>query len=113
MSRMSELHIELSNQAFALGFQSIEDAEQHGWRVNYETAKLEPPVVQASLNEMEELEKAHEEWCAGREELVVDLEELIKDLEGVKDGWHMTPDDYKIYTKTLRRAIKFIEDGEV
>ena len=62
MSKMSELHRELSEQAYDLGFQSVEDAEGHEWRVNYEQARLEPPVVQPSLDEMIEQEKAHKAW---------------------------------------------------
>ena len=67
MSKISELNRELSEQAYDLGFMSAEDAESHGWRVNYEQARLEPPVVQPSLDEMKEQEQAHNAWLKEKE----------------------------------------------
>ena len=76
MSKMSELAIELDEQAGELGFCGVEDALNHGWRVNYELAKLEPPVVQPSLDEMKALEEAHEEWLKEKAQILERLEWL-------------------------------------
>lgn len=102
MSKMSELHRELSEQAYDLGFLSIEDAEQHGWRVNYENAKLEPPVVQPELNELKELEKAHEEWLVEKEQVLNDLD-IVAHSDAV-------PFEHK---EIVKQAIEFIRKGEV
>lgn len=40
MSKMSQLHAELSEQASQLGFHSIEEAEINGYEVDYENATL-------------------------------------------------------------------------
>lgn len=76
MSKMSELAMELDEQAGELGFCGVEDALDHGWRVNYELAKLEPPVVQPSVDEMEALEEAHEEWLKEKAQILERLEWL-------------------------------------
>lgn len=103
MSKMSELHIELSEQAYELGFKSIEDAEQHGWRVNYELAKLEPPVVQPELNELKELEKAHKAWLKERDGVLADLRLLLDEAIPLGDQDTIS---------ALERAIDFVEKGE-
>ena len=38
---MSQLHAELSVEASELGYPSLEDAIDDGYKVNYETSKLE------------------------------------------------------------------------
>ena len=40
MSKMSQLHAELSEQAYELGFESLGEAEQAGYGVDWEHAKL-------------------------------------------------------------------------
>lgn len=40
MSKMSQLHAELTSQAADLGYVSIEEAEQNGYQVDYSTHKL-------------------------------------------------------------------------
>lgn len=47
MSKMSQLHAELSEQAYELGFESIGEAEQAGYGVDWEKRKLIPPVEAA------------------------------------------------------------------
>lgn len=101
MSKMSELHRELSEQAYDLGFISLEDAKNHGWRVNYEQAKLEPPVVQPSLDEIKEQEKAHEAWLKEKEEVLDGLISVYSDVD--------VPRDLKKY---IEHAIEFVKKGE-
>ncbi len=67
MSKMSELHAELSEQAAELGFEDLGEAEQAGYGVDWENAKLIPPE-----------EAAHMEWLKEKEEVLNDLEFLKK-----------------------------------
>lgn len=60
MSKMSQLHAELTMQAAQLGFQSIEEAEANGFRVDYEKQELVPDVDQA-YNDKEEEERKNRE----------------------------------------------------
>lgn len=103
MSKMSNLHLELTEQANEMGFMSIEDAEQHGWRVNYEKAKLEPPVVQPTLEKLAELEKAHLEWEADKRLNIRYLSDLQKFL---------SDNEYFEWATVVENAIEFIKDGE-
>lgn len=56
MSKMSQLHAELSEQASELGFESLGEAEQAGYGVDWEKAKLIEPQ-----------EMAHEAWIKEKE----------------------------------------------
>lgn len=107
MSKMSELAMELDEQAGELGFCGVEDALNHGWRVNYESAKLEPPVVQSSVDEIKEQgraqELAHQEWIARRKAVLADLYALYG---------HFTSYDETLYAAIIKETIKFIEEGE-
>lgn len=83
MSKMSELHRELSEQAYDMGYQSLGEAEQMGCEVDWENAKLLPPE-----------EAAHRAILQERDEIVKDLENLV------------TRSQYDERIKT--RAIKFL-----
>ena len=100
MSKMSELHAELSEQAYSLGFSTLEEALEAGWVADYEAATLRPPVVPPTSSEVEELERAHEEWLKEKRIIVGKLKMLQSD----------TP--YKVYKETLEEAVEFIERGE-
>lgn len=43
MSKMSQLHAELSEQAYELGFESLGEAEQAGYGVDWEKHKILSP----------------------------------------------------------------------
>lgn len=91
MSKMSQLHMELSESASDLGFSSIEEAEQAGYRADYNLGRM---VYDAT----KELNEAHEAWLKERDMLCHELEMLISD----------TP--YKIYEETLTKAVKFLRE---
>lgn len=59
-AKMSQLHAELTEQAAHLGFQSIEEAEANGFKVDYEKQELVPDVDQA-YNDKEEEERKNRE----------------------------------------------------
>lgn len=94
MSKMSQLHVELTEQASELGFESIYEAEQHGYEVDWENAKL--------IKTEDEQEQAHRAWLKEREEVVADLERLITAYAGAE-----------AVTKPVRKAINFIMKGEM
>lgn len=83
MSKMSQLHAELSEQASELGYESLGEAEQMGCEVDWENHKLIPPE-----------EAAHNSILRERDEIIEDLKKLV------------TRSEYDRRTKT--RAIEFL-----
>lgn len=72
MSKMSELHMELSEQASELGFESIEEAEAHGYTVKYsgDEAFLVPDIDKIH-------KKIHEAWVKERDEVLNGLKSIV------------------------------------
>ena len=105
MSKMSQLHAELTEQATELGFETIQDAVNSGYNVDYEKGKLVKRGLSYSET-VEYLAKAHEEaheaWLKEREEVVFELERLITAYAGAE-----------AIVKPVRRAISFIMEEEV
>lgn len=66
MSKMSQLHAELSEQASALGFEDLGEAEQAGYGIDWTRAKLIPPQ-----------EMAHEAWLKEKQNILGDLTNLL------------------------------------
>lgn len=93
MSKLSQLHMELEEQASELGFESIGEAEQAGYGVDWENNKL--------IKVEGELDKAHEAWLEERFKVLADLKYLMEEADD---------DDTK---DALKRAINFIERGEM
>lgn len=83
MSKMSQLHAELSEQAAELGYESLGEAEQMGCEVDWENQKLIPPE-----------EAAHNSILRERDEIIADLKRLV------------TRSEYDRRTKI--RAIEFL-----
>lgn len=96
MSKMSELHVELSEQAYDLGFNSLDDALNAGYEIDYTESRL---VKHECCEQEKEQEKAHQAWLKEKQELLDraeemwaspnfdDLLELMKDLvEFIKRG---------------------------
>ena len=83
MSKMSQLHAELSEQASELGYESLGEAEQMGCEVDWENQKLIPPE-----------EAAHNSVLRERDEIIEDLKKLV------------TRSEYDRRTKTS--AIEFL-----
>lgn len=91
MSKMSQLHAELSEQAAELGFESLGEAEQAGYGVDWDNAKL--------IKVEDELDNAHEAWLKERGEVVADLTSVYNDID--------VPKDCKQY---IKHAINFIRE---
>lgn len=75
MSKMSEIAMELDDQAAELGFESYEEALAKGYVIDYERYKL---VKQ------DEQELAHEAWLQNRDRILHWLEKLSRHLESHK-----------------------------
>lgn len=88
MSRMSQLHAELTEQAYELGFESIGEAEQAGYGVDWEKHKLLDPQ-----------DLAHRAWLKERDDVLDDLRHLKNIYKEVK------PDE-----DIIERAISFIKE---
>lgn len=99
MSKMSQLHAELSEQASELGFRSIEEAEANGYEVDYEKRML-----------VDGRELAHEDWLKEKEEILNNLIELKKYLSDCV--YHCTVDDKDDY-EIVEDTINFIKRGEI
>ncbi len=94
MSKMSQLHADLTEQAYGLGFESIEDAERNGYEVDYVNAKLYKP---------DEQEQAHEAWLEEKRQVLNELVDVINDGEL----------DWGEIVRKVEHAIEFIEKGEM
>lgn len=70
MSKMSQLHAELSEQAAELGFESIGEAEQAGYGVDWKNHRLTPDADKA-YEDLDKTEKMNEE--AKQIEMVHDI----------------------------------------
>ena len=92
MSKMSMIHAELMEQCARLGFQDLGEAEQAGYGVDWQNAKL--------IKVEDEQDKAHEAWLKERDEVLEGLNEMC--AGAVQGGYEQ---------KILERAIDFIEKG--
>lgn len=106
MSKIGQVNFDLQEQAEALGFESVQEALDNGYRafMNIDgTTKLvcmlpKKEIISAATDG---LAKAHEDY-EQRKKIVIDkLEMLIADTQ------------YKVYKDTLREVIEFIKEGEV
>lgn len=97
MSKMSQLHAELSEQATDLGHETLEQALDDGWCVDYDEGRL--------YKRIDVQEEAHAEWLKEREEVLKRLSDLYDELV------YIGMDDE--YLATVNDAIDFIKKGEV
>ena len=95
MSKMSQLHAELSEQAYELGFESLGEAEQAGYGVDWEKIKLIDPQ-----------EMAHREWVKQKDQIIQSLTNAIFHNRKLNNG----KGTYEQIV--MQEAINFIEKGE-
>ena len=102
MSKMSQLHAELSEHASELGFETLEQAIEAGFEPNYTTGRLD----KVGYKPVDGRELAHKDWLE-RKEII------LKNLEGIYDSY--IEGDYKtnIEKATIKKAIDFIKEGEI
>lgn len=102
---MSDIHLDLTEQANELGFESIGEAEQAGYGVDWKNIKLikveDEILAWCKRYERydEEQEKAHEAWLKERETIlgglmnlmvhsVYDYDTVIKAYNFIKEQCH-------------------------
>ena len=98
MSKMSQLNMELTEQASELGFESIEEAEANG----YEAICNEDGSGRLVKSE-DELDQHHRAWLKKRDEIISSLLNAM---------WHdyKLNGDRKTYVQVvMQRAKEFIE----
>ena len=99
MSKMSQLHAELTSQAYELGYTTLEDAFNDGWEVDYDQLRLRKVVdIQ---------EEAHRAWLKERSELMKDADNLLSDTENYE------PTAYDELRIMVNRLLEFIKKGEM
>ena len=95
MSKMSMIHAELMEQCARLGFQDLGEAEQAGYGVDWQNAKL--------IKVEDEQDKAHEAWLKERDE-------VLEEQRGLHD--RLMELGYDALAESVFKAIDFIEKGE-
>lgn len=99
MSKMSEIAIELDDQAIELGFESYEGAIAKGYEVDYEERKLvNPYVLDREQNE------AHKAWLKEKDKML----SILKGVQSDIAEWLDNKDHPDI--KGLGEVITFMED---
>lgn len=99
MSKMSEIAMELDDQAIELGFESYEEAIAKGYEVDYEERKLvNPYVLDREQNE------AHKAWLEEKDKML----SILKGVQNDIAGWLDNKDHPDI--KGLGEVITFMED---
>lgn len=96
MSKMSQLHAELSEQANELGYETLEEAQANGYTINYQEGKL---VKYECCDLAKEQEKAHEAWEKEKQQVLDELTDVIND--GDLDWSEIVP--------KIEHAMEFVE----
>lgn len=101
MSKMSQLNAELSEQAYELGYLTLDQALADGYEVDYRNNKLV---------RVDGREQAHEEWLKEKEEILKGLHDLALEYSYMIDAG-----DKEAVTKRniIENTIDFIERGEM
>lgn len=93
MSKLSQLHAELSEQAAELGFENLEEALANGYEVDYEAKELVNPYVLCDKAH----EEAHEAWLKQKNKVLGGLDLIIL---------HLDRRDIDKFTIQVRRIIE-------
>lgn len=105
MSKMGQVNFDLQEQAEALGFESVQEALDNGYRAfmnidgNNRLIKMEPRDYTKAVTA--ELVAAHKDY-ERRKQIIIDKLEMLR---------NDTP--YKAYEEVLSEAIEFIREKEV
>lgn len=105
MSKMGQVNFDLQEQAEALGFESVQEALDNGYRAfmnidgNNRLIKMEPRDYTEAVTA--ELVAAHQQYEADKRRILNNLEMLLND----------TP--YTVYRKVLSEAIEFFKQKEI
>lgn len=107
MSKIGQVNLDLQEQAEELGFESVQEALDNGYRAFIKsdgTTRLEDATNYHPIDihaELAAMEQAHKDYEQRRQIIIDKLEMLISD----------TP--YQVYEDTLKEAIDFIKEKEI
>lgn len=102
MSKMSQLHAELEQQAYEKGYESLDEALNDGATIIGETLLTGDDIKYVGTKDAQE--QAHEAWLKERDEVV----------KGLQSTWfYLTNLGEKEDADNVSRAMKFIEEGEM
>ena len=108
MSKISQLHMELLEQCAELGFESLGEAEQAGYGVDWENAKLIPPE-----------EMAHEAWLKDKQHALDVLDCVADVLTEINEGLMKAGDAELVeawslaeLSREIKGVAEFIQKGE-
>ena len=102
MSKMSQLHAELEEQAYEKGYESLDEALNDGATIVGETLVTRDDLP--SKKEVDERQQAHEAWLKERDEVI----------KGLQATWfYLNNLGEKEDADNVSRAMKFIEQGEM
>lgn len=102
MSKMSQLHAELEQQAYEKGYESLDEALNDGATIIGETLVTGDDIKYVCAKDAQE--QAHEAWLKERDEVI----------KGLQSTWfHLNNLGEKEDADNVSRAMKFIEEGEM
>lgn len=103
MSKMSQLHAELEQQAYEKGYESLDEALNDGATIIGETLLTTDDLIKR-VGTKDAQEQAHEAWLKERGEVI----------KGLQATWfYLTNLGDKEDADNVSRAMKFIEEGEM
>lgn len=102
MSKMSQLHAELEQQAYEKGYESLDEALNDGATIIGGTLLTGDDIKYVGTKDAQE--QAHEAWLKERGEVIKGLQEAQFFLNNLG-----AEDD----VKNIEHAIQFIEQGEM
>lgn len=104
MSKMSQLHAELEEQAYEKGYESLDEALNDGATIIGETLLTGDDIKYVGTKDAQE--QAHEAWLKEKKVLMGDLRNL---LIGMHASGRSDSTDYAI----IEHALEFIAKGEM
>lgn len=102
MSKMSQLHAELEEQAYEKGYESLEEALNDGATIIGGTLLTGDDIKYVGAKDARQ--QAHEAWLKERDEVI----------KGLQSTWfHLNNLGEKGDADNVSRAMKLIEEGEM
>lgn len=100
MSKIGQVNFDLQEQAEALGFESVQEALDNGYRA-FMNINGTNKLVKADDDILAAMEEAHKGYLHRKQIIINNLEMLMADAP------------YKVYKDTLQDAINFLKEKEV
>lgn len=104
MSKMSQLHAELEQQAYEKGYESLDEALNYGATIIGETLVTGDDIKYVCAKDAQE--QAHEAWLKEKAEVIRELKLTLTEMG-------LDKHDNTVYYNRIARALKFIEEGEM